>query len=127
MFYKKIIVTILLAGISCAHAFVGPTVQNNTTCGIEIDIESDCSGLVVGKSNIEPSESYRIPNKFEDKEIKHNEKFCFVLKPTCSDSVMQHIQTLAPFFHEKCFISYNEDAKGNKYTEANEACNSPQH
>lgn len=117
--------TLIIMTTALANAAIGPTVVNNTSCTIDVDIESDCSGLTTARMKIDANNTIQIPQQFDSSSLEYNKKFCLVLKPTCLDSVMQHVQTLAPFFHNNCIITYNDSANGTKTTTATESCNSP--
>ncbi len=117
--------TLIIMTIALANAAIGPTVVNNTSCTIDVDIEEGCSGLTSGRMKIDAKSTIQLPQQFDSYILDYNKKFCLVLKPTCLDSVMQHVQTLAPFFHNNCTITYNDSANGTKTTTATESCNSP--
>ena len=118
-------IIILILAFGCAIAQTGPTIKNTTNCVIELDIEYDCSGIATDKATIEANEQFTIPEEVGSRKLESNQKFCIVMKPTCPDSVMQHIQTLAPLFHEKCTITYSEAANSTKSTQADENCDTP--
>ncbi|MBT4884581.1 MAG: hypothetical protein HON55_00335 [Legionellales bacterium] len=103
----------------------GPTLINETNCSISINIEKTCAGTVIGKHNIGKNETYKIKDTYENDSIEYNSKFCLTLKPSCQDTLMQNIQTISPYFHEKCIMSYKDSGDGIKKIYLSQECSQP--
>ena len=103
----------------------GPTLINETNCLLSINIEKTCAGVVIGKHNVGKNETYKIKGTYEDGSIEYNSKFCLTLKLSCQDTLMQDIQTISPYFHEKCIMTYKDSGDGIKKIYLSEECSQP--
>jgi len=125
MNFNKKIILILASATLVYAANSGPTLINETNCSISINIEKTCAGAVIGKANIGENKTYKIKNTYEDESLEYNRKFCLTLKPSCQDTLIQGVQTISPYFHEKCVLSYKDGGDGIKKTYISSECNQP--
>ena len=102
-----------------------PTVINETSCSLDLNIETSCSGEVIGKHTLNEQETFHLLSQYDEHSLPYNQIFCLTVKPTCKDTLIQNIQTISPYFHENCIIRYQTEKNNEKGLVASPGCSAP--
>jgi hypothetical protein len=102
-----------------------PTFINDTDCSVDLNIETSCSGEVIGKHTLTEQDTYHLLSEYNGHALPYNQIFCLTAKPTCKDTLIQNIQTISPYFHENCIIHYQVEKNNEKGLVASPACGAP--
>lgn len=110
----------------CAAIQAGtPTFINETDCSLDLNIETSCSGEVIGRHMLNAQETFHLLSKYNEHSLPYNQLFCLTVKPNCADNLIQNIQTISPYFHEKCIIHYQIGKDNEKGLIASPGCSGP--
>jgi len=102
-----------------------PTMINVTDCSLGLNIETSCSGEVIGKHTLNEQETFHLLSEYNEHSLPYNQIFCLTVKPTCKDTLIQNIQTISPYFHENCIIRYQAEKNNEKGLAASPGCGAP--